>query len=49
MAWSYDERIEDGLYSYHTLEGIRERIENPELLELSTGEIARRTTDGPVR
>ncbi len=33
MAWSYDERIEDGLYSYYSLEGIRERIENPELLE----------------
>ena len=33
VAWTYDERIEDGLYSYYTLEGIRERIENPELLE----------------
>ena len=33
VAWTYDERIEDGLYSYHTLEGIRERIEHPELLE----------------
>jgi hypothetical protein len=31
-AYSYDERIEDGLYSYHTLEGIRGRIENPEEL-----------------
>jgi pyruvate/2-oxoglutarate dehydrogenase complex dihydrolipoamide acyltransferase (E2) component len=30
VAYSYDERIEDGLYSYHALEGIRGRIENPE-------------------
>jgi hypothetical protein len=35
VAWTYDERIEDGLYSYHTLEGIRQRIEHPELLELT--------------
>jgi hypothetical protein len=35
VAWTYDERIEDGLYSYHTLEGIRERLEHPELLELT--------------
>ncbi|MDJ0787543.1 MAG: hypothetical protein QNK05_12100 [Myxococcota bacterium] len=42
VAWTYDERIEDGLYSYYTLEGIRERIETPELLELGTGELARR-------
>lgn len=33
VAWTYDERIEDGLYSYYSLEGIRERIEHPELLE----------------
>ncbi len=32
VAWTYDERIEDGLYSYYTLAGIRERIENPEQL-----------------
>jgi hypothetical protein len=43
VGWTYDERIEDGLYSYHTLEGIRERIEHPELLELSTDELSRRT------
>ncbi len=49
VAYSYDERIEDGLYSYHSLEGVRERIENPELLELSTDELARRATDGLVR
>jgi hypothetical protein len=31
-AWSFDERIEDGLYSYYSLELLRSRIENPELL-----------------
>jgi len=31
-AWTYDERIEDGLYSYHTLRLLRRRIESPELL-----------------
>ncbi len=35
VAWTYDERIEDGLYSYHTLEGIRERLEHPEQLDLT--------------
>lgn len=43
MAWTYDERIEDGLYSYHALEGIRERIENPELLEASIAELTARS------
>jgi hypothetical protein len=38
VAWTYDERIEDGLYSYHTLEGIRKRIEQPEGLLTTTGE-----------
>jgi len=38
VAWTYDERIEDGLYSYHTLLGIRERIENPDLLVVTQGE-----------
>ena len=49
VAWTYDERIEDGLYSYHALEGIRQRIESPELLELSTDELARRAGDRVVR
>jgi len=31
-AWSYDERMEDGLYSYHSLEMIRNWIENPETM-----------------
>jgi hypothetical protein len=42
VAWTYDERIEDGLYSYHTLEGIRERLESPELLEATTAELTAR-------
>ena len=33
VSWTYDERIEDGLYSYYSLEGIRHRIENPEILD----------------
>jgi hypothetical protein len=37
-AWTYDERIEDGLYSYHTLETIRDRIESPEQLIVTKGE-----------
>ncbi len=32
-AWSYDERIEDGLYSYYSLQSIKQRIEEPELLD----------------
>jgi hypothetical protein len=49
IAWTYDERIEDGLYSYYALEGIRERIESPELLELTVKELAERPREGPVR
>jgi hypothetical protein len=32
MAWTYDERVEDGLYSYYSLRLLRKRIEKPELL-----------------
>jgi hypothetical protein len=31
-AYTYDERIEDGLYSYYTLGMIRDGIENPETM-----------------
>jgi hypothetical protein len=41
IAWTYDERIEDGLYSYYTLEGIKHRIENPELLDETAKESER--------
>ncbi len=30
--WTYDERIEDGLYSYYSLRMMRKRMEKPELL-----------------
>jgi hypothetical protein len=40
VCWTYDERIEDGLYSYIAIAGIQERIENPELLLATTAEIA---------
>jgi hypothetical protein len=49
VAWTYDERIEDGLYSYYTLDGIRARIEQPELLEATAAELAAREREGPVR
>ena len=32
VAYTYDERIEDGLYSYYSLRLLRQRIESPELL-----------------
>ncbi len=32
MAWTFDERIEDRLYSYYTLELIRRHIEQPKRL-----------------
>jgi hypothetical protein len=32
LKYTYDERIEDGLYAAITLNGVRERIENPKLL-----------------
>jgi hypothetical protein len=38
VGWTYDERIEDGLYSYHTLAGIRARVETPEVLLTTQGE-----------
>jgi len=38
MAWTCDERIEDGLYSYYTLELIRAHLEEPERLVVTEGE-----------
>ena len=40
VCYTYDERIEDGLYSYIGIAGIQERIEKPELLLATTGELA---------
>jgi hypothetical protein len=42
VCWTYDERIEDGLYAAYGLDGIRERIENPDLLLASTDDLAKR-------
>jgi hypothetical protein len=42
ICWTYDERVEDGLYSYITIAGIKERIEHPELLELKAPELESR-------
>jgi hypothetical protein len=39
VCWTYDERIEDGIYSCVTLAGIRSRIENPEQLLRRAGEL----------
>ena len=33
LKWTYDERVEDGLYCARALERLRERIEDPKLLE----------------
>ncbi len=42
VCWTYDERVEDGLYSYIATAGIQERIESPELLEAPIAELAGR-------
>ena len=42
VCWTYDERVEDGIYSAVTLAGIKDRLEKPELLLLRTGELASR-------
>jgi hypothetical protein len=42
ICWTYDERIEDGLYSYITIAGIKERVEHPEMLELTALELEKR-------
>ncbi len=39
-CWTYDERIEDGLYAFHTLDDIKGRVERPEELLLGTEELA---------
>lgn len=50
VCYTYDERIEDGLYSYIGIAGIQERIENPEQLLATTGELAARAgAAGDVR
>ena len=39
VCWTYDERIEDGIYSAVTLAGIKTRLENPEQLLRRAGEL----------
>jgi hypothetical protein len=39
VCWTYDERVEDGIYSAVTLAGIKTRLENPEQLLRRTGEL----------
>ena len=42
LFYTYDERIEDGLYASISLEGNHERLENPELLLATPAELAQR-------
>jgi len=46
VCWTYDERIEDGLYSYLTIAGIQERIEQPDLLLENASALAERARAG---
>jgi hypothetical protein len=49
LFYSYDERIEDGLYASISIAGNHERLENPELLLASTAELAERARSGSAR
>ncbi len=42
VCWTYDERIEDGLYSFGYTNGIQRRLESPELLLASPAELRER-------
>jgi hypothetical protein len=42
VCWTYDERIEDGLYSYGYTSGVQHRLEHPELLLASPSELSER-------
>jgi hypothetical protein len=39
VCWTYDERIEDGLYSYGYTNGVQHRLEHPELLLAAPSEL----------
>jgi hypothetical protein len=43
LFYTYDERIEDGLYASLAIGGNHERLENPELLLATTAELLRRS------
>ncbi len=40
VGWTYDERIADGMYAYFSLQGVRRRIEQPDLLEQTSADDA---------
>lgn len=42
VCWTYDERIEDGLYSYGYTSGVQRRLESPELLLATPAELRER-------
>lgn len=46
LFYTYDERVEDGLYASISLAGNHERLERPELLRLSTSELRARAAGG---
>ena len=42
VFYTYDERIEDGLYASISIRDVRERLQNPELLLATAEELRRR-------
>jgi hypothetical protein len=43
VFWTWDERVEDGLYSFGYTNGVKERLESPELLLASPSELRARS------
>lgn len=46
LFWTYDERVEDGLYASISIAGCQERLERPELLAATTTELEARRGAG---
>jgi hypothetical protein len=46
LCWTYDERIEDGLYSFGYTNGVQQRIESPELLLATAPELRSMSAPG---
>ena len=42
VCWTWDERVEDGLYSFGYTNGVKLRLESPELLLASPSELRER-------
>jgi pyruvate/2-oxoglutarate dehydrogenase complex dihydrolipoamide acyltransferase (E2) component len=40
VCWTYDERIEDGLYSFGYTNGVQQRLEQPDLLLAAPAELS---------